>query len=218
MELIEYELDAEDRILRVAGGWDAFARANDGQALTGTAVLGRSFWAYISGFEVQAILKQLFARVRASGRKWSFPFRCDAPGFRRFLIMELEPAAGGNLSITTRLVKEEEREPLPLLDPKSRRSRERLRMCSWCNRFAIPEWVFAEEVVVGLDLFSEPTFPVITHGICPACESRFAESLDGAGVAQEPGEQTAPGQGGASEGRPCLPTRQHAPRSNGQLR
>lgn len=193
MELIEYELDGEDRILRVAGGWDAFARANDGQTLAGTAVLGHSFWAYISGFEIQAILKQLFVRVRASGRKWSFPFRCDAPGFRRFLIMELEPGADGHLSITNRLVKEEEREPVPLLDRRSQRSREQLRMCSWCNRFAMAGWVFAEEVVVGLDLFSEPMVPAITHGICPACESRFAESLDRAGVAQKPGEPTASG-------------------------
>jgi hypothetical protein len=184
MNATEYELDGDNRIYQVGEGWDAFAAENDGAELISPGVEGRSLWDFVSGREVRIVLEQLFERVRTSDTPVSLPFRCDAPSLRRFLTMHIVPLDVGHLLVTNRLLKEEKREALSIMDRRSPRGSEQLRMCSWCNRFAVPPWLFVEEAVRWLDLFSLPRIPRITHGICPICEAALLGSLDASRGAQ----------------------------------
>lgn len=186
MEQMRYDLDPTDRIMWVGGDWGSFATENDGQDVAEPNVVGRSIWEFISGREMKMVLGEVFSRVRRSGRPLSLPFRCDAPKFRRSMLMEIVPDPDGSLHVTTRLASEEERPvPMPIMDRRTPRERKPLRMCSWCNRFGVPPWVFAEEAVARLDLFGEGTMPAITHGICPTCEHRLLASVESGTEASE---------------------------------
>jgi hypothetical protein len=67
--------------------------------------------------ETQHIYRLLHRRVRTGGEPVRFSFRCDGPGRRKLL--ELSISAGGEqgLIYRVRTLREEDRKPVPLLDP-----------------------------------------------------------------------------------------------------
>jgi hypothetical protein len=68
-----------------------------------------------------------------------------------------------------RVLRQEFREQMKLLDMSVDRSGEFLQICSWCKRVNLPEssWVEAEEAIRALDLFGSYKLPQLTHGVCP---------------------------------------------------
>lgn len=118
----------------MSDGWLAFAVENGSDGLQPERILGRSLWDFISGAENRQLYRHLFARAREMEAPISVPFRCDAPEFRRFMRLTIEPTKDGSLSLSTRLVREEERERVALLDASVSRGDDLVSMCSWCLR------------------------------------------------------------------------------------
>lgn len=168
-----YELDREDRITAVGPAWDAFALENDTPSATRENVIGRDIYSCVDGSPTRSLLRVIFDRIRKTARPIELPFRCDAPGARRFMAFTGEPTPDGGLLIRTRLLAEAEREPLRFLRGPRDRSREPIRQCSWCNRIAAGpgRWLEAETAAEHLGLFLDATVPVISHGICAGCKT-----------------------------------------------
>jgi hypothetical protein len=165
-----YQLNARDEISSVNEEWVSFAQANRGELLP-ARVLGRPVWEFIGGMETQHIYRLLHRRVRSAGAPVGLSFRCDAPERRRLLGLNISAGPEQGLNYRVWTVKEEEREPVALLDPRRSRSEEFVSMCGWCKRVAVPpaRWLEVEEAVVELSLFAEPHPPQLTHGICEDC-------------------------------------------------
>lgn len=171
-------MDAADRIVDVSGSWDRFAAANEAPALTSASVRGQSLWEFVAGPETREVWKSLLSRVRSEAGVVRLPFRCDAPAVRRFLTIEISAGEQGVVEVSTRLVREERRRPVRLLDPVTERTEELLRICSWCKRVETPRgWSEVEEAVEQLDLFGRERVPEISHGMCPPCLERVSGGL-----------------------------------------
>ena len=170
---VAYRLDGQDRITFVNAAWDAFARRNGAPDLIGQRVCGTELWGYVADKETRHLYGLLFAQVRRTGQPITLPFNCDSPTCRRFMELRLAALPAGGLALTGRLLREEAREPAPLLDSCTARSQSLLCICSWCKRIVAgsDEWIEVEEAIRRWSLFSAAVLPQLTHGICPACRS-----------------------------------------------
>jgi hypothetical protein len=175
MEPVRYSVDAQDRLEAASPGWDRFATANGGEAALWERVRGRSLWDFVADRTTRGLYKDLLARARG-GRAVSFPFRCDSPDARRFLVMEMRPAGEGRVEFLVRARAVEPRPPVPL--PQERPGG-LLRACGWCRRVAGPGgWLEVEDAVRELGLFEAKELPAATHGICARCEDEMVRVLD----------------------------------------
>jgi hypothetical protein len=173
--LCVYEVDADDRLVRVDDGWRRFARANGAPEYAEDAgLIGRPLLGFISDGTTKLIYDALLQRARSGGRPVDVPFRCDSPGERRWLEMRIAPLDGRALRFETFTVRTEPRDAAPLLDRSVPRSGPMLRMCSWCKDVDTAHgWQPIERAVTTLRVFGGETVPPITHGICPVCVTRF---------------------------------------------
>jgi hypothetical protein len=174
-----YHLNDKDQISSVNEEWLSFARANDGEPLLPPQILGRPLWDFIGDVETQHIYRVLHGRVRARGAPIRLSFRCDAPERRRLLELNISPGAEQGLIYRVRTVRQEDRQPVPLLDPNRPRSEMFVTMCGWCKRVAAPPrgWLEVEEAVLALSLFAETRPPQLTHGICEECSQGLHQAL-----------------------------------------
>ncbi|HVP29335.1 MAG TPA: hypothetical protein VMW35_09270 [Myxococcota bacterium] len=172
-----YLVDARDRIRSVGPGWVGFAKANSAPELTPEAVVGRSLWDFVAGLEVRHLYRILLEKVRSLRRRVAVPFRCDAPDLRRFVELVMLPSDGRDVEFRVRILRQEPRAFVRLLDASAPRSDELLRICSWCKRVLLPgeEPMEVEDAVARLDLFDRRELPGLTHTICPACERQLEE-------------------------------------------
>lgn len=166
-----YELDAHDRIRSTGADWDRFAVANGAPELASRSVLRMPLWRFVTGSEVQHLLRLLFARVRSRNTTVRLPFRCDSPSARRLLQLTVRPLPDQGLAIESRLLRAEPRRYVPLLERSARLRYGSLSICSWCNRIRLVsgEWVEVEKAVELMDLFAAADLPMLSHGICRSC-------------------------------------------------
>jgi hypothetical protein len=137
-------------------------------------VVSRLLWTFIAGPEIRHIYQLLMRQVRQNQRRIVFTYRCDSPVLRRYMQMEIVPAADQSLEFRSYLLREESRDRVQLLELTAKRNHELLHMCSWCNRVRCDEtWLSVEEAVRYLGLFDTSEVPQITHGICPDCALNF---------------------------------------------
>jgi hypothetical protein len=173
----EYRLDGRDRVEHVSPAWLAFARENDAAELTRDRVIGRPLWSFVRGMEVQSVYRALFRDVRERGIPLAIPFRCDSPGERREMELEVAPGDGGALKICGRLLRVRPRTYLALLDSMLPRDGEaRVELCSFCKRLHIRGrgWFEADELPAcdhGNGL------PALDHGLCDDCAAACGASL-----------------------------------------
>ena len=173
-----YRIDAENRLSFVASAWLDFARENEAAHLSPEAVKGESLFSFIADPETQHLYKAIIDKVRTTQVSVIVPFRCDSPGLRRFMVLHISPLARGAIQFEGKLMREEPREHVPLLDPVRARSEEMIVACSWCKRIEVDEaWLEIEEAVRRLALFDQPSLPQITHGICGDCLESFNQNL-----------------------------------------
>ncbi len=167
---VYYRINERDQITFVGGGWEAFARDNEGTALTAKQILGRSLWEFISGSTVIHLYRCLLEKVHL-GQTITYPFRCDSPTYRRVLEMTVSLVDDNEAEFTTRPLSIKERTPVALLNVRVPRSEQLLCMCSWCNRIHVAQenWQEIEEAVEYFQLFEEKEVPRLTHGMCEAC-------------------------------------------------
>ena len=178
-----YELNARDEISSVSEEWLRFALANGGELLDRTQILGRLLWDFIGDVETQHIYRLLHRRVRAGGAPVRLCFRCDAPNRRRLLDLGISAGSESGLMYRVRTLREQERQPMALLEPSPPRSEHFVTICAWCERVAVPAhgWLEIEAAIAVLPALAEPRPPQLTHGVCEGC----AQALYGA-LGEEP--------------------------------
>ena len=163
---IRYRIDGCDRIAGVSESWAPFAIGNDGIELA-RPLIGRAIWDFVSGVTTRAVYLELFARVR-HGRTVTFPYRCDSPALRRFLRMQLSPAAEDGIQFDSATLTTEARNAVELVTASGAAGL--VTVCSWCKRVAIGrEWVEVEVAVERLGLFGALLPGGLTHGACQEC-------------------------------------------------
>jgi hypothetical protein len=172
---LEYVIDAADRIHAVDARWYATAAANGAPELTPAAVVGRPLGDFIADRATRHLSQVLLARARATG-DLSFPFRCDAPGLRREMRIELSPEAGGYVRCRTTLLDARAVPSLPVAMATTEDGY--LTMCSWCNRILLgARWGDPDAVVDRAQLFLA-RLPEISHTICPDCAKQLEVSIE----------------------------------------
>ena len=168
--VFNYRVNAEDRIDHVSSEWLDFARENDASDLYSEAVIGQPIFQFVSNEETRHLYEMILDRVRTSGNEVVVPFRCDSPSVRRFMELEVSPGPDGHVRFQGRIVREEKRQPVLLLDSSINRDDDFLKVCSWCKRVqAEGEWLEVELAVERLELFNRQRLPQISHGICEDC-------------------------------------------------
>ncbi len=172
-------VDANDEITFVNDAWCEFAAENGAPELTRDRAIGISLWKLITGQEARHLMEILFFRVRALELTLQFPFRCDSPSMRRNMSSTVRLLnSAGVVEIRTRTV---DQHPLPseppppagMVPPRV------VTVCGWCRKILVPGtgWVEVEQALVDLNLFGETRVPLLTHGMCTACEASLLQDI-----------------------------------------
>ena len=79
---------------------------------------------------------------------------------------------------------------VPILDARLKRGDLLLRVCSWCKRCSVPEWLSAlesagpperwvevEEMMIILGCLGGYRLPTLTHTACPDCYRRVMAEI-----------------------------------------
>jgi hypothetical protein len=174
-----YRIDATNRLTWVNAAWVGFARANGGEDVMPAKILGQDLLAAFADPTIRSLYDTMIRRARA-GHPVRFDYRCDAPDRRRTFTMEIRPGPGGEVEFCSTLLREEPRPPVVLLQPGQPRDPERfVRVCSWCQKIALPDgrWVEVEHAIAEQRLLETERQPRQTHGLCEACHRQIAENL-----------------------------------------
>lgn len=155
-----YEIDADDRIDAVDDAWLAFALANGADRLGLREVLGQSIWNYVRGERVRDLYRLLLDRLRLGGGPVTFPYRCDSPERRRFMLLRMEALDDGRVRFVNRVVREEARDRPSVWDDAVDRL-EPLHLCSLCLRMetAAGRWEEIPTAIIEFDLFGPDNLP-----------------------------------------------------------
>lgn len=172
---VEYEIDANDRIVRVNEAWYAEAAAGGEFSLQEPSVLGADFWALLNEPTTRVIYAALIERARTSEHPVEFDFRCDTPDQRRLMHMRIVATEGAGVTFSVSVIAAQVRQTVALLTPGAARSGELLRMCGWCKRVPLADgrWLEVEDAMQVLGLLDVPPLPEISHGICESCERQM---------------------------------------------
>jgi len=177
---IVYTVDDADRISSVNAAWSDFARRNDGGALLQPTVIGQRLFDSISDATSREVYRAILKRVRRGAEAVRFNVRCDAPGRRRLLEMNIASAGHGAVTFSASPLAEEDRATMALLDPNAPRSDSIVTVCGWCMRLRLTNgtWVELEEGVDTLAFFEANSVPQLSHGMCPSCFDAMDRALD----------------------------------------
>lgn len=174
---ISYTIDDLDRLVQVSDSFFSFASDNGVEDPRGW--VGTDLWDHVSGEGVGALYRALLSRVRGQSAVITFSFRCDAPGEKRRCSLTLEGAGSGWVTFTSRIHETETRETIGLLDKERPRTSDLVLMCSICHGLSISEvWVPLEEAVAGIEERWATTDPMVSHGLCSACEQQILDELE----------------------------------------
>jgi len=176
-----YRVDSEDKVVEVSPNWTEFARTNDApESCLPGGIVERSLWDFIADKETKELYRLLIERVRRTGKSAEVRFRCDAPECRRFMEITLDRKEGEVVEFTSRIVRVEPRDAVPLLDVRQVRSEEFLTICSYCKRIWVGDegWLEAEEAIQRLNLFQSSRLPQLTHGVCTDCYEAVMAQLE----------------------------------------
>jgi PAS domain-containing protein len=143
-----YRIDDQGRISYVNPAWSDFARANQGEAVMPEQVMGSTLMESVEDPTVQQLYSEMIKRARA-GKPVRFKYRCDAPDRRRTFEMDIRQLDNGEVEFISALRHEEMRPAVAMLQAGAPRDQRLLRVCSWCQRVALPDhtWVPVEVAV-----------------------------------------------------------------------
>ncbi len=184
-QIIQYIIDAENRITYVSDEWWLFAEDNGaGRECYPPQLLGRSLWDFIAGEETRHLYGILIDKTRAEKKAIQVPIRCDSPERRRQIMIALKSVGDGHIEFLCRTVRVDARAPVDLLRQDVKRSDRIIRICSFCKKIAVAdEWIDTERAIARMALFSDNALPRLSHGVCPACHAAALAELKG-GAAQ----------------------------------
>lgn len=157
--------------MSVSEEWFRAARAD---GLPNALVLNTSLWSHISDATTSQIYRSIVNRVRRGLPVNPIVFRCDTATHRRTMRLTVSAGADGHVIFSSAIERAELRPPLPLLQPDVERTSDHIVMCGWCMRIlAAKMWMEIDEAVNHRRLFEHPPLPLLTHAICPQCETRY---------------------------------------------
>lgn len=180
--VVEYWIDASDRVVEVGGGWADFAQQNDAPDLV-VPDPDRTLWSHFDP-DIREIWQLLVQRVRESQNDVQVPLRCDAPSARRWFDITITPEPADRVHFRSVLAFEEPRPFVPLLDRDAERDVDAppVLLCSWCGRSQYQsEWRVVEDLVAAERLLERPTMPPVSYGICGSCRDDMSAALLSAG-------------------------------------
>lgn len=172
VQTLEYWVDAQDRLIRIADGWDSTAQTNGASSLTAANVLHQSLWSFISDRTTRFIYRLLLDRVRLRRIPIRLTARGDSPTQRCTIAIEMHPEANLHVHFISTVIQTEPRAPVALLDNAVPRSQDLVVICSWCKRLELPngQWVEIEEALNQVaPLRNGPPLPKLSHGMCVDC-------------------------------------------------
>jgi hypothetical protein len=180
LQSTHWTIDGADVITSIGTDWDTFAAANGGASLSGSQVVGRSLFDFITGDDTQQIYRLLLHRVRALDAPIIVPFRCDSPDTRRYMRLEIRPMRQRGIEFHSVGLRVDARRHLRLVDASEPRLPTRLISCSFCLHVQICEeqWLEAEDAVVRLGLLAREKLPQLVPGVCPACNASLRGRLN----------------------------------------
>jgi hypothetical protein len=138
--------------------------------------IGTSLWEWVSDRAAQHLLNIVLQRLRTTQVAITLPYRCDTPDFRLYMQADLIPLADGHVEIASRTLRYERRR-VARLAKVTTGTEELLRICSWCKRIHVREWVQPELAIKYLRLFECSTMPDLSHGICEDCKESMLVSI-----------------------------------------
>lgn len=171
-----HRIDAAGRICFINRPWREFASEN-GWEMGTSQVLGTELMGSITDPQTRHLYALLMDRIRQSGRKARFGYRCDSADMRRLMEMQVRyDERSRQFEFRSRVLCMERREPMALLDMRRpRQSEDTLSVCSWCKSVLAGQvWIEVEQAVRKRRLFALDALPRITHGICPDCSKRIS--------------------------------------------
>ena len=171
-EIYIHRIDKNEIIVSVSDNWLSFAEENFGaNSCNPENVVGSSLWDFIHDPETVHLYEIILKKVRGHQRAATFPFRCDSPEERRFLILSVVPMMDDAIEFISSVSRTEARESIELLKSDIERSDEFVRICSMCKKIAISdeEWIEIEIAMQELKLFEKDVLPNLTHGVCHSC-------------------------------------------------
>lgn len=178
MSTFLYVIDHMDRIVSMSSNWLSFAARNDaGESCHPDRIINQQIWSFIQGYETRHVYEICINNVRNHQKTIVLPFRCDAPDLRRYLELEISPLPRGHVQLTSRIIREEPRETVKLLQTGKPKLFDFITMCSMCKKIQVAEnvWFETEEAIARLGLFELEVLPQISHGLCQDC---FKMSID----------------------------------------
>jgi hypothetical protein len=157
-----YRIDRADVLTDVGGAWDEFARANGGIG----NVVGRPLWHFVTGTNVRAAWSQLLRRARGLEVPLAFLYRCDGPGVRRLMQMEILAEDGFVAFCSTQI--KAARADTYVGRWEQGTYRDAVVVCGWCARVQLEAWVAPEEAAAELGLTGGRPAR-LSHGLCETC-------------------------------------------------
>jgi hypothetical protein len=182
---VVFWLDRERRITEVNDAWEAFASSNGAPDLLRHRVLGAQVRSYVSGDLTRRYIDSLVDATLERVGRVDLPYRCDSPGERRYMRMEVAHEGGGVVRVSHHLLRSEPRHrPVLFVRDLKRSGQSRLR-CSMCNLVACGEqWREAE--FAGFPLHDGHLVVArVLYGICPRCAGALAALREGGPAARD---------------------------------
>lgn len=167
-----YTIDSENRIVSVSSNWLSFALENHaGESCHPDRVINEPLWKFIDGSETRYLYELCIAKVRNQKRSMILPFRCDAPDRRRYLELKITPRPREEIEFASRILQEEPRETVKLLEHDVARSGTLIKICSMCKKIELSKdvWLEIEDAITVMEFFLAEKLPRITHGCCKPC-------------------------------------------------
>lgn len=184
-EEYKYVIDEDDNIIYVNGKkWDEFYKDNSSSHnCLSSNIMKQSLFSFIDDFETRHLYEDILKTVREYKKEISFPFRCDSSKQRRFLKLIVKPYGNNHIEFVSKIIKVEDRDYVSLLDFKTQRTQEFLKICSMCKKIKVDDniWEEVETAIKVLGLFQRDILPKLNHGLCPFClklyEAQMAEFI-----------------------------------------
>ncbi|GIF17290.1 hypothetical protein BJ973_000007 [Actinoplanes tereljensis] len=178
---VTWRFDGDDLLCGVGADWNEFALANGGGACVPPPI-GQPLAGFVSGPDLCVVWRAILGLSRRDpDRTLRLTYRCDSPAERRIMTATVTGNHRAEVAIVSEIGQRQPRPSVPLLDATvPARSGEMIRMCGWCARVKVDDWVDVEEGCRRLDLLELESGPLprITHGICNDCRVAVTGGLD----------------------------------------
>jgi len=168
---LSYTIDVAGTIVAVSGGWDDFARGNDGEAIVSKKIVGKKLDQFIHGDETLMFVRTMILSARVLQRPIYRPYRCDSPSLKRFMEMTVQPRPEGDVEVIHRELRcEPIASKIPVAAESTAGYAPYVKRCSLCNRIrAQGVWSEIDEAAQAKRLPADVAPLKVIYGVCPDC-------------------------------------------------